>query len=339
MSKVAQQLQEIEENVFACLQPDGAWGLSNSGLILGAEDKLLVDTFFDLESTRMMLDGFGRLTQLDPVATLVVNTHANGDHCYGNSLLPNRRIIASKGARDEMLEMPPKKLNALMNAARFVTGLGKGRRVLSKVAQSLGLGIVADFMDAAPYVAHIFAQFDFADIPTVLPTETFEGSLTIELGDRSVQLMELGPAHTEGDVIAFLPNTRTLFAGDLLFMGCHPLTWAGTPTSCIEALERLLELDPQVVVPGHGPITDRSGIEDHVAYFRALREEARPLFDSKLAPEAAAKVLMDRGFGARALPERLFVNVESAYREFSRTSRKPSPITAMGAMSRLANMA
>ncbi|MGC4066570.1 MAG: MBL fold metallo-hydrolase [Polyangiaceae bacterium] len=286
-----------------------------------------------------MLDGLRRITKFDPVATLVVNTHANGDHCYGNALLPNRRIIASKCAEEEMRDMPPKKLNALMNAARFVTNLGKGRKVLRNVARSLGMAIVADFMDAAPYVAQIFERFDFANIPAAMPTETFTGSLTVELGDRTVQLMELGPAHTEGDVIAFLPESRTLFAGDLLFMGCHPLAWAGTPSTCIEALERVLELRPRVVVPGHGPITDSTGVEDHVAYFRALQSEAKPLFDAKHSPESAARILMERGFGARSLPERLFVNVESAYREFSRSSRKLSPIASMGAMSRLANMA
>jgi glyoxylase-like metal-dependent hydrolase (beta-lactamase superfamily II) len=339
MPPVAQQLQEIENNVFACLQPDGAWGLSNSGLVLGSADKLLVDTFFDLASTKEMLDGLRRLTKFDPVATLVVNTHANGDHCYGNALLAGRRIIASKGAEEEMRDMPPKKLNALMGAARFVTKLGKGRTALRNAARSLGLGIVADFMDAAPYVANIFGRFDFANIPSVFPTETFTGSLNVELGDRTVRLMELGPAHTEGDVVAFLPDTKTLFAGDLLFMGCHPLAWAGTPSTCIKALEQVLALDPRVVVPGHGPLTDRAGIEDHLAYFRALQSETKPLFDAKLTAEAAARVLMERGFGARSLPERLFVNVESAYREFSNASRKPSPITAMGAMSRLANLA
>jgi glyoxylase-like metal-dependent hydrolase (beta-lactamase superfamily II) len=339
MANHSNELVEVANNVFVYLQPDGGWGLSNAGLVVSDNDKALVDTFFDLAHTNELLAQMRRVTQFDPVATVVINTHANGDHCYGNALLADRRIIASERAREELLEMPAAKLHRLMKLAAVIQKLGPGRKVMGSLLRALGLRIGADLMDAVPYVLKCFGDFDFSRIPLVPPNVTFSKSFDVNLGSRKLTLLELGPAHTEGDVIAFESETRTLFAGDLLFMGCHPLAWAGTPASCIASLERLLELNPVVVVPGHGPLTDRSGIEEHLAYYRALRDECRPLYDSGMSSEEAARLLLRKGFGERALPERLAVNVDAAYREFS-PERAPTPvISAMGAMARLAGMA
>src|SRR5512145_2917702 len=339
MAPSSTQLVEVANGVFACLQPDGSWGLSNAGLIVGHEDRLLVDTFFDLPRTSSLLEQLRRASEFDPVATVVVNTHTNGDHCYGNALLSDRRIVASSRAARELADMPAAKLNKLMLVARALTGLGPGRKALRALMQALHIPIGVDFVDAAPYVLSIFGTFEFQGIPLVPPSETFTGSLALNLGGREIALLELGPAHTEGDIVAFDTETRTLFAGDLLFMGCHPLAWAGTPENCITALTRLLELDPIAVVPGHGPVTNRLGIEDHIAYFRALRDECRPLFEEGVNAEAAAQRLMMKGFGARALPERLFVDVEAAYREFSPARKRVHVLSSMGAMARLAGMA
>src|SRR3954470_4680055 len=86
-------LHEVADGVWAYLQPDGSWGYSNAGLIAGDGDSLLVDTLFDLKLTRAMLDSMRPVTDAAPIAT-VVNTHANGDHCYGNQLVSDARIIA-----------------------------------------------------------------------------------------------------------------------------------------------------------------------------------------------------------------------------------------------------
>lgn len=339
MPSCAPELCEIADGIHAYLQPDGGWGLSNSGLISGKADQLLVDTLFDLRSTSELFRQLSKVASFSPAEGLVVNTHANGDHCYGNPLVTSGRIIASERSRDEMRDMPAGKLHRLTRAARFLRDSVRTSRLTRALAKAMGLQLLVDFIDAAPYVAQIFEPFDFRDIPVAEPTQTFTGQLRLSLGDRDVELLELGPAHTEGDVVAFDPQTKTLFTGDLLFMGCHPLAWAGTPSSCIQALEKLMTLSPEVVVPGHGPLTDRRGILDHIAYFEALREAARPLHAAKVKPEPAAKELMHRGFGARALPERLYVNVAACYREFEAISTKLSPITAMGAMSRLSREA
>ncbi|MEL6984472.1 MAG: MBL fold metallo-hydrolase, partial [Actinomycetota bacterium] len=101
------------DGVFAYLQPDGGWGWSNAGLVAGGEGSLLVDTLFDLRLTAEMLDAMSTVTAGRPIQTLV-NTHANGDHCYGNQLVEGATVIASEASAAEMDQTPPAMLAAMM---------------------------------------------------------------------------------------------------------------------------------------------------------------------------------------------------------------------------------
>ena len=108
-------LHEIADGTHAYLQPDGGWGWSNAGLVVGDGASLLVDTLFDLKITQRMLDAMAPHTRAAAIST-VVNTHANGDHCYGNQLVKTAEIIASEATAHEMSEVPPAMLAALNKA-------------------------------------------------------------------------------------------------------------------------------------------------------------------------------------------------------------------------------
>src|SRR5262245_60765425 len=120
-------LQEIGAGVYAWLAPDGSWGWSNAGLVADSGESLLVDTLFDLELTREMLAAMRRA---EPKAAerigVVVNTHANGDHCFGNELAAGAEIVASKAGAEEMGETPPAALAGMVKAfAGQDTALGR----------------------------------------------------------------------------------------------------------------------------------------------------------------------------------------------------------------------
>ena len=97
-------LHDLGNGSWAYLQPDGSWGWSNAGLIAGDDCTLLVDTLFDVPLTREMLNAMRPVTDNLPIRTLV-NTHANGDHCWGNELVADAEIIASTACRDEILNL------------------------------------------------------------------------------------------------------------------------------------------------------------------------------------------------------------------------------------------
>lgn len=149
-----------------------------------------------------------------------------------------------------------------------------------------------------------------------LPTESFDGSAERRVGDRRVQLLELGPAHTAGDAIAYVPDAGVVFTGDILFIEGTPIMWEGPVSNWLRACDRILELDARVIVPGHGPVTDASGVRDVQRYLRHVRDEARARFDAGLDAEAAADDIDISDFRDWGDPERIAVNVATLYREF-----------------------
>jgi glyoxylase-like metal-dependent hydrolase (beta-lactamase superfamily II) len=225
------RLHELGDACFAYLQSDGSWGWSNAGLVVGDGASLLVDTLFDLKLTQQMLDSMAALTAAAPIATLL-NTHANGDHCYGNQLLEAAEIAATEATAHEMTEVPPSMLHALNSAPGEVGALFR----------------------------HFFGAFDFDGIDVRMPTRTFRGRLEVEVGGRVVELIEVGPAHTRGDTIAYVPDAKTVYTGDILFIGGTPIVWAGPLSNWVAACDLMLGMDIDTVVPGHGPLTDKAGI-------------------------------------------------------------------------------
>lgn len=299
---------DLGRGSFAYLQPDGGWGLSNSGLVTDAGEALLVDTMFDGPHTRAMLDAFRRATTAK-IATLV-NTHQNGDHWFGNALVEGAEIIATERAASAMAHEPPSLLEGFMKAAP-------------------GLGLTGE------YLVHCFGRFDFVDTAPRVPGTTFSGRLTKLVGSKTVELIEVGPAHTGGDAIVWVPSDRTVFTGDILFIDGHPIIWAGPVGNWIAACAMILAFDAESIVPGHGPITDARGVERMRGYLSYIRDEAHKRFDAGLgALEAARSIALDdyAGWGDA---ERIAVNTATLYREFGDNGVPTDAATLFGWMAQL----
>jgi glyoxylase-like metal-dependent hydrolase (beta-lactamase superfamily II) len=283
-------LHELGDACFAYLQPDGSWGWSNAGLVVGDGASLLVDTLFDLRLTADMLAAMQPVTRVAPIGTLV-NTHANGDHCYGNELVDGAEIIASAATAHEMTEVPPAMLAALNKAEGEVGALFR----------------------------HFFGAFDFEGIEVRMPTRTFEGRLEVEIGGRAVELIEVGPAHTRGDTLAYVPDARTVFTGDILFIGGTPIVWAGPLSNWVKACDLMLGMDIDTVVPGHGPVTDKAGIvavRDYLAFVdtEATARHAAGIDAWEAARDIAREIGAREEFRGWSEFGRISVNVDTAYR-------------------------
>jgi glyoxylase-like metal-dependent hydrolase (beta-lactamase superfamily II) len=301
-------LHELGDGLFAYLQPDGGWGWSNAGLITAEGTSLLVDTLYDLHLTREMLDAMGPVLEQHPLDA-ALNTHSNPDHCFGNELLPSTtEIYASAASAGEMQELSPARIQALKSAAGMPPE-------------------VAEFVQLA------FGPFDFEGITFRSPSQTFEGRLDLRIGDRGVSFVELGPAHTGGDTIVHVPDAAAVFTGDLLFIDGTPIVWASL-SNWIAACDRILELNAQVLVPGHGPVTDASGVRDVRRYLEFVRDAARERFEAGMSAREAAADIDISDFADWGDPERIAVNVEAAYREFDPTRPESSPVELFTGMAR-----
>ena len=142
-------------------------------------------------------------------------------------------------------------------------------------------------------------------------------------------LKQVGPCHTTGDILAFVPDDKLMFTGDILFIEGHPILWVGPVSNWIAACDYMLDLPVDVVVPGHGPITDKRGVQAMRDYLVYVRDEAKARFDAGLGVYDAAMDISLADFDSWGDAERIVVNVATLYREFGSTERAGNPFELM----------
>ena len=289
----AKGFHDLGKGNYAYLQPDGSWGWNNAGLILDGGQALLVDTLYDEDLTGQMLTqmqhelGVG----VDDVGS-VVNTHANGDHTFGNHLVRNAEIIASQASADEFSDLTPKMMVELVQQSDKDTLSGR-------------------------FLRHAFGPFNFAGVTLTPPTRTFNGSLEMKVGNKTIRILEVGPAHTRGDVLVHSPEDRVVYTGDILFIDSTPIIWAGPVANWIKAIDWILDADIETIVPGHGPVTDKRGARRLRDYFVYIDKETRKRFDSGMSAADAAFDIALCDFATWGDAERIVMNVHALYREYS----------------------
>jgi cyclase len=271
-------LIEVAENAFAYVQATGGLCVANAGLIVGAEAVVAVDSLFTPSMTRAFQAEIRRVT--DRPVDFLVNTHHHVDHSLGNAHFAPAQIVSHARARDEM----------------------------ERVGLPLDLlrQVVPHFCD------------EIADARVTLPDLTFEGEMTFHLGDRTARLLHFGTAHTLGDALVYLPQSRLLFAGDVAFHYVTPLAFEGHISHWIEVADRVLAMDVDTIVPGHGPIGGKADLRRMRDYLALVRSEARKAFDAGVAAEEAASALggLLGEFADWGEPERVVLNVGRLYQEF-----------------------
>jgi cyclase len=270
-------VSDLGRGVYAWLQPNGGLGESNAGLIVGEGEAVLIDTLWDTRLTRRMLEAMTPHTAAAPIRWLV-NTHGDPDHCWGNQLLAGAEIIATRATAEDVRRENPRRLRLL----------GLTRRLLPRGLRAFG---------------QLLRPYDFSGIRVTPPTRTFDGTLELDVGGRRVQLIEVGPAHTPGDLIVHVPDERVVFAGDLMFVGVTPIMWVGPVENWIAGLDRIIELGPRTVVPGHGPVTDLDGVRAMKSYWEFVVPAVR---EGRTAEEILRA--LPEPFAGWDNPERIAVN-------------------------------
>ncbi len=274
------EFKEVADGIFAYIQAGGPGisnlNISNAGLIAAPDTNVAVDALWAPPMTRDFMANIRR-TNKNPIDHLLI-THHHGDHTYGAAAFRPAEIVAHRRCREVLSTMPLPDPERMRQAG-------------------------------SPYAG------DFVGLELALPSLTYETEMTLYAGDREIQLLYCGPAHTVDDTLVYLPREKVLFAGDIAFYYVTPLAFQGHISGWIKAIDRIAGMDVEVIVPGHGPIGGKAELREVRDYMALVRREARRCFEAGLDETQAALEIRLGWFDKWVEPERLVHNVMRFYTE------------------------
>jgi glyoxylase-like metal-dependent hydrolase (beta-lactamase superfamily II) len=218
------------------------------GVIIGTDGVAIIDTRSTHQQAEEIRRDLATLTSL-PITT-VINTHGHYDHAFGNSVFRPATIWGHVRCA-AMLEIT-------------------GERQRTAVAKEV------------PDLAA-----DVAEVVIDPPERVFETEATLDVGGRAVELRYLGRGHTDNDIIVHVPEANLVFAGDLVEESAPPFFGDGYPIDWPETVERIVEMAPLTVVPGHGAVGDPAFLQSQLENLRAIADLGRRVHSGELDLEAA----------------------------------------------------
>ncbi len=283
-----QGLTKVADNVYSYVDvKNAAPGNSfaaNAGIVIGSDGILVVDTLISAKEARKFMADIKKVSS-KPIR-YVVDTHYHLDHAFGNGEFARAgATIISHAADRKNLEQ-------------------KGESTLKR-AKEFGL-----------------TEEDMRGTEIALPALTFTDRMSIYLGDEEAELIYLCPSHTKGSVMVYLPKSKVLFTGDIVFSDFHPYLAEGDMAGWMRNLDYILSLDVKTIVPGHGPISGKKDVEQMKEYLAAFDRKARELAtgsnDADYIAAELKKALPPRSQGDFLIPS----NIREKYLQ-GKTARQP----------------
>jgi len=253
------EFQKLADGVYASIrtEPVGLGVDANNLFVIDDDGVVVVDTNFGPSSTRQVLAALRRITSR-PVK-YVINTHPHDDHVLGNVVyrdaFPTTEFIGHAFLKQYL---PGKGATNRQNQVKNLPGFaGALKETLAKNTNLEGQPITDE--ERAGYASDLrMIESYMKDAPAftdVLPTTTVSDRLTLALRSRKVEVLHLGRGHTAGDLVVHLPQEGIVATGDLVV---YPIPLVGGDQSFVPewsaTLEKIIALNPRVIVPGHGPL-------------------------------------------------------------------------------------
>ena len=292
------EVVKLAPNVYTYIQAggpdlgDGA-GDSNAGVIVGEDHLMVIDTLAQPLRCDYLKSEVKRMIGNKPFGR-VIDTHQHIDHVGGNQFFMPAEIVSHPFCRETVItmkaELPPD--------AKFPKRAGGA------------LGTEPEIL--------------------FVPGTTFTDKMTYYYNGTPVELSHPGVAHTWGDLIAYLPEHKILFAGDLVMANIIPFAHQGHVSEWIDTLNKVLAMDIDIVVPGHGPVGTKQQLVDNRDYFVLLKREARKRFDAGMsAGKAAADIKLGK-FDNWLGSSRVLLNTFRLYCEFDGSLTPMLDVDRMG---------
>lgn len=314
----AQQLfgiKPVADGVYAAIAKPAYKTNCNAAIIMLDDAVLVVDTHSKPSAARGLIAQIKQLT--DKPVKYVVNTHFHWDHYQGNQAYPSSwpagvEIISSQATRESIEKRGiPRVKHELVTMPQEIEKLRGQLEKASDAKQREELQ--SNLRQAEDYLAEL------KSMQVTLPTMTFDHSLILHRNSRTVEILWLGKAHTDGDVFVYLPKEKVLVTGDALH-GWTPYMGDSYPYDWIQTLDAAEKLDFQHVIGGHGDVIEgKEKFELWKQYFHDLLEETARAYAEGATQDQAEKSVskfLTAKYADKfdpAFPQRVIANIAKAY--------------------------
>ena len=259
-------VEQVSDGVFAAIAREGGVAVGNAGFVDLGGETLVFDTHVSLAAGRELR---AAAEQRAPVRTVVLS-HWHGDHVFGAGAF-DATVVATARTAELMRDRTAKRL--------------------------------AEFKAAPPedYAGTAFEELARTELPTLelrYPDETFDSERTFTGTTRSAQVVTYGGGHTLSDSFLWLADEGIVFTADLVVANGQPWAGDGDIEQWPVILERIAELEPKTIVPGHGPVTGPEVIDVMREYVVALKNAAPG--DPNPFPDLAFPEMWERNVTALA---------------------------------------
>ena len=271
--------------------------LSNGAFVVNGEDVLVVDTHYRPSWARDLVAEIKKVTGL-PVR-YVVNTHWHNDHVQGNQSYVNvfgRNVeyLAQHTAREDIIS---KAIPSVQQSLERLPGqIANWERMLAEGRDQQGRELTAERRTQLQNTITSQKAYleELKTIQITLPTITFERSLVLHKGERSIHVYHFGRGHTRGDVVVFLPKERVVITGDLLTNGI-PFMRDAYPSQWIATLESVEKLEWDQAITGHGGVQQgKEQIGKLIAYMKDMVAAVRGSIGKMTLEEALKTIDMSK---------------------------------------------
>jgi glyoxylase-like metal-dependent hydrolase (beta-lactamase superfamily II) len=278
------ELRQLAPKVYVYMQGGGpgltAAGVSNAAVIVGRDHLVAIDALQGPVPARSFIAAAQKATG-KPFGRMIL-THHHGDHVNGLQFFdPSVEILSHPYCKSEMVKAAPN-VPKTWTPTPGIVEKEEARRL-------------------------------------VIPSVTFRDDLVYDIDGVEVQFRVVAPAHTWGDVVAYFPQHKIVFLGDVGFFWVAPYANNSWITRWIDVCNAIIGWDVDVLVPGHGPIGGKQELAEMRTYFEMLRVEARKRYDAKMSPGVAAAEIRLGRFDNWIGPERLIMDTVRWYAEWEGT--------------------
>jgi glyoxylase-like metal-dependent hydrolase (beta-lactamase superfamily II) len=299
------QLNQLAEGVYAAIHAEDGWAICNAGIIDLGDRTLVFDAFITPMAAGDLCTAAESLTGR-PVH-LVINSHYHNDHIWGNQAFPSDvDIVSTTRTRELIATEGPLEIQGNRDDAHK-----RLEAMEAQLAETSDETLLSSLRLFITEFKGIIATLPILQLR--LPNLTFTGNMTFSGSKRSARLIEYEGGHSGSDAILHLPDDDIVFMSDILFIRCHPYFPDGDPEIVRRILAEIKDLQPKILVPGHGPVGQISDLDVMVEYIDTLNVLARAAIKDGATEEEIDKIAIPGKYDQWIVPSFFQYNLKFIY--------------------------